>query len=766
MDCASCAAAIEMAVRTISGVKSASVNVASEKLFVETDGDISDEQIADAVEETGYRATPAEHMLYQHEHHTPSAHDQGKMEGHDHSKMESGKEIKALRRKLQIGIAVSVITLLWTFGGDSAAWMPRVPAILAVVALAAAVEFWVGRQFWRGMYFEFKRLRPGMDSLVALGTGAAYFFSAAVALASLVPQWQGKLLAQSGTYFDVAVVVTTFIVLGKYLEAKAKGSASEAITKLLKLQATTAHRVKESNTKHQTSGGEPEEYEDVPIEQIRVGDVLLVKQGEKVPADGTITRGSAFLDESMVTGESLPIEKKQNDRVIGSTINTSGLFWMKAEKVGTDTFLAHIVRIVQEAQSSKAPIQRLADKITGYFVPVVLVIASATFVAWLLVGPQPRLSFALINAVAVMVVACPCALGLATPIAVVTSTGRGAEAGIIIRNAQALETAGKTHTVILDKTGTITQGKPTVTDIRIASGTSSTADDILQIAASLGANTTHPLDRAVTERAKEKNIALLPVSAFKAMTGKGIGGTIGGKTYIFGSRQMVSDAGIRVSAETEKDIDALSDEGKTALALADGKAVLAVIGVADALKPSAAQAVAHLKHLGVDVWMITGDNQKTARAIAQKVDITNVLASVVPEQKSEKVKELQNEGRIVAMVGDGINDAPALTQADVGIAIGTGTDIAIESAGITLSSGDPMGIYKTIVLSRKTLANIKQNLFWAYVYNIALIPVAAGALYMFGGPLLNPIFAGAAMALSSLSVVLNSLRLKRARLGT
>jgi len=480
---------------------------------------------------------------------------------------------------------------------------------------------------------------------------------------------------------------------------------------------------------------------------------------------GIIVEGQVSLDESMVTGESLPVDKKTGDKVTGATINKSGIFKMRAEKVGSETFLSQIVRIVQEAQASKAPIQKLADKITQIFVPIVLAISVITFIIWFSVGPEPKISYALINAVAVLIVACPCALGLATPIAVITGTGKGAENGIIIRNAQALETAGKTHTVILDKTGTITEGKPSVTDIvSVSQRDNQRQFALLQIAASLGTHTTHPLDKAVVDKAKEEKMSLLAVENFEQITGKGLKGKIGGQNYLFGNRKLIEESGASINQETENKIDELNNQGKTALILSGEKSILGIIGIADTLKETATQTIEKLNEIGMDVWMITGDSQKTALAIASKVGIKNVLASVLPEQKSEKIKELQQKGMVVAMVGDGINDAPALTQADVGIAIGTGTDIAIESAGITLVSGDPVGIYKSILLSRKTLSNIKQNLFWAYAYNIALIPVAAGILYFLGGPLLNPILAGAAMAFSSLSVVLNSLRLKRLKL--
>ncbi|MFA6136338.1 MAG: heavy metal translocating P-type ATPase [Candidatus Paceibacterota bacterium] len=741
MDCASCATTIEKAVGKIEGVKNASVNFAADKLFVECDNEIDDQKIIGAVVDVGYKAMSDNHHQHQEEH--------------DHSKMESDAEFNTLKKKLWLGVVISLIVLFLSFGGGLKSFIPEKLTLFILLVLSTPIEFWVGKQFWRGMFYEFKNLKPGMDSLVALGTGAAYFFSAIIVVANIIPEFSNSFIAKFESYFDVAVVVTTFIILGKYLEARAKGSASEAIKKLLKLQATIAHHIDEQENVH-----------DIDINQVKVGDILLVKQGEKVPVDGIIIEGQVSLDESMVTGESLPVDKKSGDKIIGATINKSGVFKMKAEKVGSETFLSQIVRIVQEAQASKAPIQKLADKITQIFVPIVLAISVVTFVVWFFVGPDPKLSYALVNAVAVLIVACPCALGLATPIAVITGTGKGAENGIIIRNAQGLEVAGKTHTVVLDKTGTITEGKPSVTDIIVKSGERITESvEILRIAASLGANTTHPLDKAVTDKAKQENISLAAVENFEAVTGKGIQGTIDGRKYLFGNKKLIEEFGVVISKETEDKIDDLNNQGKTALILGDEKSVVGIIGIADTLKDTAAETIKKLKGMGIDVWMITGDSQKTAQAIAKKVDIENVLASVLPEQKSEKIKEMQRNNKVVAMVGDGINDAPALTQADVGIAIGTGTDIAIESAGITLVSGDPSGIYKAILLSRKTLSNIKQNLFWAYAYNIILIPVAGGVLYLFGGPLLNPILAGVAMAFSSLSVVLNSLRLKNIKLS-
>ncbi|MFA4890185.1 MAG: heavy metal translocating P-type ATPase [Candidatus Paceibacterota bacterium] len=710
MHCASCAASIEGVVKKIEGVKSASVNLVSEKLFLTHEKEMDQKAIIKEIKNLGYKV--------EEEH-------------HDHAKMLEEKKMKTLRNKLIFGAVASLIAVILSFGGAAVAFIPKNLSFLILLALATPVEFWVGAQFWRGSFYEFKNLRPGMDSLVAVGTGAAYFFSAAVVLFNL----------GFNLYFDVSAVVITFIMLGKFLEARAKGAASEAIKKLLKLGAKTAHLV-----------GADGNIKDIDINKVRVGDILLVKQGEKIPVDGIIFEGNASLDESMVTGESLPSDKKKGNEVIGATISKAGVFKMKALKVGKDTFLSHIIKTVEEAQATKAPIQKLADKITGFFVPVVMAVSVLTFIIWIFAGPAPRLTFALVNAVAVLVVACPCALGLATPVAVITGTGKGAENGIFIRNAQYLETAGRINAVVLDKTGTITKGEPAVTDI---------IGDILQISASLAQNSTHPLSKAVVMEAQIKNISLKKVADFSEIIGKGITGTIEGREFIFGNKKLLDDFNVALAPDIEEKIKNTESQGKTVLILSDKKQTLGIIGLADTLKDSAKETIDKLNNLGMEVWMITGDNEITAKAIAEKVGIKNILASVLPDKKSEKVKELQEKGKIVAMVGDGINDAPALIQADIGIAIGTGTDIAIESAGITLASGDPMGIYKAILLSRKTLRNIKQNLFWAYIYNIVLIPVAAGVLFPFFKILLNPMIAGAAMAFSSVSVVLNSLRLKR-----
>ncbi|KKS44100.1 hypothetical protein A2567_01290 [Candidatus Azambacteria bacterium RIFOXYD1_FULL_42_11] len=800
MHCAACALTIERTLKEVSGVKNASVNLMSEKAMVEYEEPATPEILKNAVAGTGYKLMiQADNVSAKSVHggHIAMETKPGSEAEHDHHKMLKESEIALLKKKFIIGAILSVLVMILSFPE----FVPIVgkiirtsPRFLLLFILTAPVLFWVGWQFWRGAWFGLKNFTANMDTLVAMGTGAAFFYSSSVVFLELA--------GRSGfeVYFDVAAVVTTLVILGKYLEAKAKGSASEAIKKLLKLQAKTAHIILASPAGGHEDGNEME----MPIEDVKVGDIILVKPGEKIPVDGVIIEGNSAIDESMVTGESMPVDKKVGDKVIGATINKTGAFKFKATKVGKETFLSQIIKMVEEAQASKAPIQKLADQITGYFVPVVLLISITSFIIWFIWGPAPSLGFALINAVAVLVIACPCALGLATPTAIMVGTGKAAEKGIIIRDAEALELAGKINVVVLDKTGTLTKGEPAVTDViafdpSINSGSTlkkverveetkenevlkyaaslekfsehPIAKAIVAFAASLGKSSSHPLDKAIREKAESERIELFPINNFKATPGKGLEGdvNINGKLQklFFGNRALMEEKNIEITALHEKQLEKLEETGKTAMILASDK-LLGAVAVADTLKETTAESIKLIKNLGLEVWMITGDNERTAKAMGEKIGIKNIMAKVLPQEKSEKIKELQRGdpstglgARKVAMVGDGINDAPALTEADVGIAIGTGTDIAIESGDITLISGDPMGIYEAIKLSRQTLRNIKQNLFWAYIYNIVLIPVAAGVLWPVWGILLNPILAGGAMAFSSVSVVLNSLRLKK-----
>jgi len=779
MDCVSCALTIEKALKKVPGVKNASVSLMSEKAIVEYEEPATPESLKAAVAKTGYVLADEKSGAMAGMNHGGQ-----EMAGeHDHHRMLKEAEISLLRKKFIVGAILSVFIIIFSF----IAIIPGSWRYVFLLILTAPIEFWVGWQFWRGAWFGLKNFTANMDTLVAMGTGAAFVYSAIIVFLK-IGNWKLEIPALAGleVYFDVAAVVITLVILGKYLEAKAKGSASEAIKKLLKLQAKTAHRIKSqiSNLKSQI-----DEYEDIPIKEVKVGDIILVKPGEKVPVDGIIIEGNSAIDESMVTGESMPVDKKAGDEVIGATINKTGAFKFKATKVGKETFLAQIIKLVEEAQASKAPIQELADKITGYFVPIVLLISVASFLVWFIFGPPTGgLSFALINAVAVLVVACPCALGLATPTAIMVGTGKAAEKGIIIRDAEALELAGKINAVVLDKTGTLTKGEPAVTDIlsidrdenkilQLAVSLEKLSEHpiakaIVAYAASLGKQSSHPLDTAIHKEAQELKTRFYEIKGFAARPGKGIEGEllIDGnyqKMYL-GNISLIEENGVSLPKELGNQINNLESEGKTLLFLADSRNLLGVIAVADTLKEKSIETVKLLGSLGLEVWMITGDNEKTARAIGDLVGIKNIMAKVLPQEKSEKIKKLQAGNpsaglgaRIVAMVGDGINDAPALTEADVGIAIGTGTDVAIESSDITLISGDPLEIYEAIKLSRQTLRNIKQNLFWAYIYNAVLIPVAAGVLWPFYGILLNPILAGGAMAFSSISVVLNSLRLKR-----
>ena len=547
-------------------------------------------------------------------------------------------------------------------------------------------------------------------------------------------------------YFEASSVIITLILLGRYLEARARGQTSEAIRKLMGLQARTARVIRDG------------QEQDVPIEDVALGDRVLVRPGEKVPVDGVIQEGFSTLDESMLTGESMPVDKGVGALVYGATINRSGAFSFEAQKVGRDTVLAQIIRLVEEAQSSHAPIQRLVDVVTGYFVPAILVIAAATFVSWWLFGPGDALRFALVNAVAVLIIACPCAMGLATPTAIITGTGKGAEMGILIRSAEALEEAHRIQVLVLDKTGTLTRGQPAVTDVVATNG----FDDVtlLRLAASAERHSEHPLGEAIVRRAQEQGLSLAEPQEFLALSGRGVLATVEGRKLALGNLALLTSQGIALDGLSPK-ADRLAEEGKTPMfVLIDGQ-LSGLIAVADTLKPEAKEAVASFHRLGLEVVMLTGDNQRTAAAIAREAGIDRVLAEVLPHEKAQQVQALQAEGKKVAMVGDGINDAPALAQADIGIAMASGTDVAMEAADITLMRNDLRAVVESVALSRQTMRVIRQNLFWAFFYNVALIPVAAGVLYPLTGWLLNPMLAAGAMAVSSVSVVSNSLRLRR-----
>ena len=651
------------------------------------------------------------------------------------------KEIRNLRNKFIVGAVLSIMIFIGSFPE----WFSFSPEILqnlyVLSVLTVPVQFWVGWQFYRGFWNALKAKTADMNTLIAVGTSAAFVYSV---VATFFPDFfKGAVMVV--VYYDTAAIIITLIILGRYLEAIAKGHTSDAIKKLMGLQPKTATVIRRGKE------------EKILIENVVVGDIIIIKPGEKIPVDGIVVYGSSSVDESMITGESMPVGKKIDDKVIGATINKNGMLKIKAAKVGKDTILAQIIKLVEEAQGSKAPIQRLADKVSGIFVPVVIGISILTFIVWYFSGPEPAFTFALVNFVSVLIIACPCALGLATPTAIMVGTGKGAENGILIKNGEALETAHKINAIIFDKTGTLTKGKPEVTDIVQISKTK----DALKFAAIVEKHSEHPLASAIIEKARKMKIP--DAHGFKAISGKGVSAKYQGKTIVFGNRRLMQENKIKIAAFESK-LAKLEDEGKTAMILAMNKEIIGIIAVADTITEYAKEAIWKLEKMKKEVYMITGDNERTARAIAKQIGIKNVLANVLPEDKANAVKKLQEKGKVVAMIGDGINDSPALAQADVGIAIGSGTDIAIETGGIVLIKNDVRDVVKAIRLSSYTIRKIKQNLFWAFIYNTLGIPVAAGVLYPVSGFLLSPIIAGGAMALSSISVVTNSLVMKRFKL--
>jgi len=740
MTCASCVARVEEALSSVPGVISASVNLASEKATVEYLEGTGLADIRRAVKDAGYEFGSEVQAL---EDVTTAAQ----------------REIRVLRNRFIIAaiLAASIMALGW---GPSFVGKPYL-----LWALATPVQFWAGLRFYRGAWGALKHKTSDMNTLIALGTSVAYFYSL---IAVIFPGLFATGILEPHLYFDTSAMIITLILLGRFLEARARGRTSEALKRLIGMQPKTALVIREG------------EQSEILVEDVRVGDLILVRPGERVPVDGIVRQGYSSVDESMITGESIHVEKKVGDEIIGATINKTGSFQFEATKVGKDTTLARIVRMVEEAQGSKAPIQRLADVIASYFVPAVIGIAIITFVVWYFVGPAPALTYALLNFVAVLVIACPCALGLATPTAIIVGTGKGAEHGILIRNGEALERAHQINTVLLDKTGTLTRGEPVVTDVVAAPFSS--PEEVLRLAASAEYSSEHPLGEAVVKAALEKKLELSPSSDFNAIAGQGVEASVEGKKLFLGNLKLMEERGFSLNELRQKAADLL-EEGKTAMFLGWDSQVAGIIALADTLKPGAREALQTLRKMGIETAMLTGDNRRTAEAIAREAGIDHVLAEVLPEHKAGEVKKLQEEGKVVAMVGDGINDAPALAQADIGIAIGTGTDVAMETGDITLISGDLMGVITAISLSKRTMRTIKQNLFWAFAYNTALIPVAAGVLYLAFGKtgvpsglnfilgeygFLNPMLAAAAMAASSITVVSNSLRLRRfkpAKLG-
>ncbi|WAM36683.1 heavy metal translocating P-type ATPase [Caldicellulosiruptor acetigenus] len=730
MTCASCARAIEKSISKLNGIKEVSVNLASEKARVVYDSSqVRLSEIKNAIIKAGYTPLEIEKTSYE--------------DSHQERKQ---KEINSLFRRFVIASIFAVPLLLIAMAHVVGVPLPEIispekhPLNFALVQAILEIPIVIaGYKFYTVGFSRLFKFHPNMDSLIAVGTGAAILYG----LFAIYQIAIGNYQYVKEMYFETAGVIIALVLLGKYLEAVSKGKASEAIKKLMGLAPKTAVVVQGDNEIV------------IPIEEVEVGDILLVKPGEKIPVDGEVIEGRSFVDESMLTGESIPVEKTPGSKVIGATINKNGTLKIKATKVGKDTVIAQIIKLVEDAQSSKAPIARLADVISGYFVPVVILIAVISALAWYFVDNS--FIFALRIFITVLVIACPCALGLATPTAIMVGTGKGAEHGILIKSGDALETLHKITMVVFDKTGTITEGKPKVTDIIPANGWES--ERLLQIVASAERLSEHPLGEAIALAAKEKNLQLFEASQFEAISGHGIEAVVDGQKVLVGNIKLMKDKGIDIPMLL--DVEKLTVEAKTPMFVAiDGK-FAGIIAVSDVIKPNSRRAIELLHSMGIEVAMITGDNSKTAKAIAKQVGIDRVLAEVLPQDKANEVKKLQREGKKVAMVGDGINDAPALAQADVGIAIGSGTDVAIESADVVLMKNDVLDVVNAILLSKKTIQNIKQNLFWAFFYNTLGIPIAAGVLHIFGGPLLNPIIAALAMAFSSVSVVSNALRLKR-----
>ena len=736
MTCASCAKAVERSVGKLDGVQTVDVNFATEKASISYIPEkVKLSEIKEAIKKAGYEPRDAENK-----------------NAVDEDKIRKEKEVKSLWIKFIVS-AVFAVPLFYIAMGQMIKEpfgplpLPQIinpdinPLNFGLIQLFLTIPIVIaGYKFYTIGTKAILSKSPNMDSLIAIGTGAALSYS----LYSLYLTFNGDMMAIHNMYFESAGVIITLVLLGKFLESVAKGKTSEAIKKLMGLSPKTAIIIKDNK-----------EIE-IPIEEVEVGDVIVVKPGSKIPVDGIVVEGHTSVDESMLTGESIPVEKSVGSHVVGASINKNGTIKFKAEKVGSDTAISQIIKLVEDAQGSKAPIAKLADVISGYFVPIVFAIAVIVSIAWFISGKD--IEFALSIFIAVLVIACPCALGLATPTAIMVGTGKGAENGILIKGGEALESTHKINTIVFDKTGTITEGKPVVTDI-ITDGDIN-KDELLKIAASAEKGSEHPLGEAIVKEGEKKNLGLYNIDKFVAIPGHGIEVEIESKGILLGNKKLMQDRKIALR-KLEEISDKLAAEGKTPMYIAINNKIAGIIAVADIVKESSAKAIMKLHDMGIEVAMITGDNKKTADAIARQVGIDKVLAEVLPQDKSSEVKKLQSEGRFVAMVGDGINDAPALAQADIGMAIGSGTDVAMESADIVLMKSDLMDVSTAIKLSKATIRNIKENLFWAFAYNVLGIPVAMGLLHLFGGPLLNPMIAAAAMSLSSVSVLLNALRLRR-----
>ncbi|KWT87417.1 heavy metal translocating P-type ATPase [Candidatus Magnetominusculus xianensis] len=719
MSCAACVSAVERAINSVSGVVSASVNLTTEMAVVEYISTITNVgEIVRAVTVSGYKGQPSEEIV------------------RDTERMEREKHYASLKTALWTSAVISAIVMT--------ASMVQIPVLsnpYVLFALTAPVQFISGMRFYRAALTALRHFSANMNTLIAVGTSAAFFYSA---FAVFFPGTIHRHGMEPHLYFDTSAVIITLILFGRLLELRAKGHTSEAIKKLIDMQAKTASVIRDNV---ETA---------IPIDDVVQGDIVIVRPGERIPVDGTIIDGASAVDESTITGEGLPVDKTKGDHLYGGTLNMFGAFKMTASRIGKDSMLGSIIRLIEEAQAAKAPIQRLADKVASVFVPVVILIALITFALWFFLGAEPSFNRAMMNFIAVLIIACPCALGLATPTAVMVGTGKGAERGILIKGPEALERAHKIQVVAMDKTGTLTQGKPFLTGVELQHGNLS-EKEALRTAASAEKYSEHPIAKAIVERAMTEGIQLFDLDSFVSITGGGVKGTYKGSDILIGSARFLADEGIEL-------IESISGSAKTTVCLAIDKDLKAVFSISDTIKKTSTDAVTRLKALGIETIMLTGDNSAAAEAIAHEAGISKVYAGLLPNEKLEIIRSIKKDKKVVAMVGDGINDAPALAEADVGIALGTGMDIAIESADIILIKGDLMAVADAISLSRLTIRTIKENLFWAFFYNIVGIPIAAGVLTLFGGPPLNPMIASFAMAFSSVSVVSNSLRLKKKRL--